>query len=95
LLSAGVALLVRDTGGAIVLVFSLLFLLPMFSMFISDLDWQHRLYRFSPMDAGLAIQTTRDVKALPIAAWPGMGVLAAYASAAVGAGAATFRLRDA
>jgi ABC-2 type transport system permease protein len=95
MLSAGVGLLLRDTGGAIVLVLSLLFLAPVFSMFISNPDWQDRLYRLSPMDAGLAIQTTRDLKALPIAAWPGMAVLLAYTAAAVGAGAATLRLRDA
>jgi ABC-2 type transport system permease protein len=47
------------------------------------------------MDAGLAIQSTRDLAALSIAAWPGMAVLAAYATAAVGAGAAVLRLRDA
>jgi ABC-2 type transport system permease protein len=95
LLSAGVALLVRDTGGAIVLILSLLFLSPVFSMFISNPHWQERLHRFSPMDAGLAIQTTRDLAALPIAAWPGMGVLAAYTAAAGAAGAATLCLRDA
>lgn len=95
LLSAGVALLVRDTGGALVLVLSLLFLPPVFSMFISNPDWQERLHRFSPMDAGLAIQATRDLVALPIAAWPGMGVLAAYTAAAGAAGAATLCLRDA
>jgi ABC-2 type transport system permease protein len=95
LLSAGVALLVRDTGGALVLVLSLLFLSPVFSTFISNPHWQERLHRFSPMDAGLAIQTTRDLAALPIAAWPGMAVLAAYAGAAGCAGAATLCLRDA
>ena len=95
LLSAGVALFIRDTGGALVLILSLLFLSPIFAMFISDPDWQKGLHRFSPMDAGLAIQTTRDLAALPIGAWPGMAVLAAYATAAVGAGAATLRLRDA
>jgi ABC-2 type transport system permease protein len=95
LLSAGVALLVRDTGGALVLILSLLFLSPVFSMFISNPHWQERLHRFSPMDAGLAIQTTRDLAALPIAAWPGMGVLAAYTAAAGAAGAATLCLRDA
>ncbi len=95
LLSAGVALLVRDTGGAIVLILSLLFLSPVFSMFISNPHWQTRLYRLSPMDAGLAIQSTRNLAALSIAAWPGMAVLAAYTAAAGCAGAATLCLRDA
>jgi len=94
LLSAGVALFIRDTGG-LSCSSSLLFLSPIFAMFISDPDWQKGLHRFSPMDAGLAIQMTRDLAALPIGAWPGMAVLAAYATAAVGAGAATLRLRDA
>lgn len=95
LLSAGVALLVRDTGGALVLVLSLLFLAPVFATLISDPDWQEHLRRYSPMDAGLAIQATRDCADLPISGWPGMAVLAAHTAAAVGAGAAALRLRDA
>jgi len=95
LLSTGVALLVRDTGGALVLILSLLFLSPILSMLISNPHWQERIHQLSPMDAGLAIQTTRDLPALPIAAWPGMAVLATYTAAAVAGGAATLRLRDA
>jgi len=95
MLSAGVALLVRDTAGSLVVVLSLLFLGPVVAMFVSDLAWQERLRRFSPMDAGLAIQATRDLAALPVAAWPGMALLGGYAVAAVVAGAAAFRWRDA
>jgi ABC-2 type transport system permease protein len=94
-LSAGVALLVRDTAGSLVVVLALLFLAPVVSMFLSDLAWQERLHRFSPMDAGLAIQSTRDLAALPLAAWPGMALLGTYAVAAVVVGAAAFRWRDA
>ena len=47
------------------------------------------------MTAGLAIQTTRGLDALPIAPWPGMAVLAGYAVAALVAGATVLRLRDA
>jgi ABC-2 type transport system permease protein len=47
------------------------------------------------MDAGLSIQTTRDFAAAHIGPWAGLGVLAAYAGAAVVAGALALRLRDA
>lgn len=95
LLSCGVALLVRDTAGSVVLVLSLLFLMPLVSTFVSDPDWQERLRRFSPMDAGLAIQSTRDLSALSVGAWPGIAMLGAYTLVAVAAGTAALSRRDA
>jgi ABC-2 type transport system permease protein len=95
LLSAGIGLLLRDTGGALTVIMTLLFAVPFIAMFVSDLRWQHRIYRFSPMDAGLAIQTTRDFTAIHIGAWAGVGLLGAYAGATVLGGAILFRLRDA
>ena len=47
------------------------------------------------MTAGLAIQATRNLKKLPIGPWPGLGVLAAWAAAAMLACALLLRLRDA
>ena len=47
------------------------------------------------MDAGLAIQSTRDLAALPVGPWPGLALLAGYAIMAVLAGAVVMRLRDA
>jgi ABC-2 type transport system permease protein len=47
------------------------------------------------MNAGLAVQATRHLGALPIGPWPGLGVLAAWAAAALLAGGLLLRLRDA
>jgi ABC-2 type transport system permease protein len=64
-------------------------------MFVSDPRWQHRIHRFSPMDAGLTIQSTRNLAAEHIGPWAGLGVLSLYAAAAVIAGLIAFQLRDA
>jgi ABC-2 type transport system permease protein len=47
------------------------------------------------MSAGLAVQATVDVNALPIGPWKGLGVLALWALAALIAGGLLFELRDA
>jgi ABC-2 type transport system permease protein len=47
------------------------------------------------MTAGLAIQATTGLIALAIAPWAGLGVLAAWAAAALLAGGVLLRLRDA
>jgi ABC-2 type transport system permease protein len=94
LLSLGVAAMVRHTGGAISLVLGLLFVLPIAAQFVSS-PWSGRILKYSPMTAGLAIQATKHVERLPIGPWPGLGVLAAYATAAAIGGAVLFRRRDA
>jgi ABC-2 type transport system permease protein len=95
LLSTGVATLVRDTAAAVTAVLSLLYVAPMIGMVLTDPAWERRLQRLSPMNAGLAVQATRDVAAQPIGPWRGLGVLAAYAGIALVAGAVAFRYRDA
>jgi ABC-2 type transport system permease protein len=95
LLSAGIGLMVRDTGAAVAVVLMLLFVAPLVALFISDTAWQERIHRFAPMDAGLAIQSTRDLAALAIGPWQGMALLSGYALAAVVAGGVGLRLRDA
>jgi len=57
--------------------------------------WQHRIARWAPMNAGLAIQATRNLGTLPIRPWAGLGVLAAWTAVALLAGALLLRLRDA
>jgi ABC-2 type transport system permease protein len=95
LLGAGIALLVRDTGAAVTVVLALLLVVPLVAMFVSDTDWQHRIHRYAPMDAGLAIQSTRNLAALPITPWPGLALLAGYALAALTAGGIALCVRDA
>ena len=95
LLGAGLGLLLRDTAGTITAVLGLVYGPPIAAMFVSDPVWQHRLHRYGPMDAGLAIQATRDLTAEHIGPWAGLGVLSLYAGAAVVAGLLAFQLRDA
>jgi ABC-2 type transport system permease protein len=62
---------------------------------LSDPKWQDRIHRYAPMEAGLAIQATRNLDTLPISPWAGFAVLAGYATALLLTGACTFLARDA
>ncbi|MFD4855843.1 ABC transporter permease [Streptomyces atratus] len=95
LLSLGTATVVRDTAGAITAVLGLLYAFPVVALMVADETWRERLQELAPSSAGLAVQATQNLDTLPIAPWPGLGVLAAWAGAALLAGAAVFRLRDA
>jgi ABC-2 type transport system permease protein len=95
LLSLGVAASVRDSATAVGLVLALLYLFPIIASAVTDPHWQRHLQQISPMDAGLAIQATTNLHNLPIGPWAGLGVLAAWAVAAMLAGALTLTLRDA
>jgi len=96
LLSLGLATALRDSGLSIAVVLALLYIVPIITD-LGTLDpvWQHRLQRYGPMTAGLAIEATRNLKQMPIGPWPGLGVLAAWAAAALLAGALLLRLHDA
>jgi ABC-2 type transport system permease protein len=95
LFSLGVAVAVRDSGAAITIALGLLFVLPILGNVLLNSHWQRRLDRYSPMDAGLAIQATRNLSKLPIGPWEGLGVLGLWTAAAVLAGWLVFRYRDA
>ena len=95
LLSLGIATLVRDSAAAIGIVLGLLYLSPIIAQAIGDTHWHDRLERYAPMNAGLAIQATRNLSSLPIGPWEGLGVLAAWAGGALLVGGVVLRLRDA
>jgi ABC-2 type transport system permease protein len=95
LLSLGAATALRDSAAAITVVLGLIYIFPVLGAVILNQAWQHRIERWAPMNAGLAIQATRNLGALPIGPWPGLGVLAAWAAAALLAGGMLLRLRDA
>ncbi|MFB9830901.1 ABC transporter permease [Actinoallomurus acaciae] len=95
LLSVGVATAVRDSAAAIGTVLGLLYLFPVIAHVISDPQWQRRLWQISPMDAGLAVQATTDLRSLPLGPWAGLGVLATWTAAALLCGGLLLRLRDA
>jgi ABC-2 type transport system permease protein len=96
LFSLGLATALRDSGASIAVMLGLLYIVPVLTdLGTLDPTWEHRLQRYGPMTAGLAIQATRNLKTLPIAPWPGLGVLAAWAAAALLAGGLLLRMRDA
>ena len=95
LLSLGVATIIRDSGAAIGTVLGLLYLSPIFAAVVSSPHWHNDIERYAPMSAGLTIQATTGLRSLPISPWGGLGVLAAWAAAALLAGGLLLRLRDA
>jgi ABC-2 type transport system permease protein len=94
-LGTGLGLLLRDTAGAVTAALILLYGFPVVAAFVNDPVWRQRLHRISPMDAGLTIQSTRDLAAQHIGPWEGLGVLSLYAATAVIAGLIVFERRDA
>jgi ABC-2 type transport system permease protein len=96
LFSLGLATAVRDSGAAIALLIGLIYIVPLIvQLGVVDPLWERRLEQWSPMNAGMAIQATRNLKSLPIGPWPGLGVLALWAAGAFLLGALLLRLRDA
>jgi ABC-2 type transport system permease protein len=95
LLSLGVATAVRETAVAIGLVLGLLYLFPVVTGVVGSPHWQRHLEQAGPMTAGLYIQATTDLRALPLTPWQGLGVLALWAAGALTIGALIFRFRDA
>jgi ABC-2 type transport system permease protein len=76
-------------------VLGLLYLLPVMSHVFTNPNWQRHLQQIGPMTAGLAIQVTTNLQHQPIGPWAGLGVLTAWAAAAVLVGDLLLRLRDA
>jgi ABC-2 type transport system permease protein len=95
LFSLGVATAVRHTAGGISVILSLLYVAPIVAQLVTDPKWQMRLEKYGPMSAGLRIQVTRHLDQLPLAPWASLGVLAAYAGAAMIIGGIALKLRDA
>ncbi len=95
LLSLGAATAVRESAAAIGIVLGLLYLFPIVTAAVSDPHLQRHLQQIAPMTAGLEIEATTGLRSLPISPWAGLGVLAAWAAAALLAGGLLLRLRDA
>jgi ABC-2 type transport system permease protein len=95
LLSLGAATAVRDSAAAIGIVLGLLYLFPIVTAVVSEPHLQRHLQQIAPMTAGLEIEATTGLRSLPISPWAGLGVLAAWAAAALLAGGLLLRLRDA
>jgi ABC-2 type transport system permease protein len=95
LLSLGIATIIRDAGPAIGIVLGLLYLAPIVAAVVNSPHWHNTIERYAPMTAGLAIQATTGLRGQPISPWAGLGVLAAWAAAALLTGGLLLRLRDA
>jgi len=95
LLSVGVAAAVRDTAAAIGSVLGLLYAAPVIAAVLGSSGTARHLEQIAPMTAGLAIQATTGLRSLPLSPWAGLGVLAAWAAAALLAGSLLLHLRDA
>ncbi|HUD36503.1 MAG TPA: ABC transporter permease [Streptosporangiaceae bacterium] len=95
LLSLGLAVALREPAVAATVVLGLMYVLPLLALVSLSRVWQHRIERWTPMEAGLSIQATRNLAKLAIAPWPGLGVLAAWTAAALIIGYLLLRLRDA
>lgn len=95
LIGLGVATALRDTATAVTSALALFYAFPLLAGLLADPDWQENARRAAPATAGLAIQSTVDLDQLPIGPWAGIGVLAAYAGAALVAGGSVLRMRDA
>ena len=93
LLSLGIAAAVRDAAVAIGAVLGLLYLFPILAQ-VASAGAQRHLQQIGPMTAGLEIQASAGLHNLPISPWAGLGVLAAWAAAALLAGGLLLRLRD-
>jgi len=95
LLSLGIATAVRDAAVAVGAVLGLLYLFPILTQLAGTPGVARHLQQIGPMTAGLEIQASSGLRGLPISPWAGLGVLAAWAAAALLAGALVLRLRDA
>jgi ABC-2 type transport system permease protein len=94
LLALGVATAVRDPAVSIGLTLGLLYLFPVIASAFGP-TWSRHLQQLGPMPAGLTIQATVGLPALPLTPWQGLGVLALWSSAALLIGALVLHLRDA
>ncbi len=95
LLSLGIATAVRDSAIATGLVLGLLYLFPIIAHLVASPSLERHLEQIGPMTAGLSIQATTNLRNLPIGPLAGLGVLAAWAAAALLAGGLLVKLRDA
>ncbi|MFF5076070.1 ABC transporter permease [Actinoplanes sp. NPDC000266] len=95
LLGLGVAAAVRSSAAAIGVVLALLYLAPMLLWMLPDPDWARVLYRLTPATAVQALTTTVDNATLPLGPWAALGVVAAWAAAALALGAVLLQRRSA
>ncbi len=87
--------IVRSSAAAIGIVLGLLFVFPILAAAVTDPEWQRHLEQIAPSSAGLAIQATTGVDAIPISPWAGLGVLCLWVVGALVVAAVLLEVRDA
>jgi ABC-2 type transport system permease protein len=96
LLSLGIATIVRDAAVAAGAALGMLYLTPLVALFLGgERSWQRWVERYAPTNAGQAILNTTGVHDLVISPWAGLGVLGAWAAAALLAAGLLLHFRDA
>jgi ABC-2 type transport system permease protein len=95
LLAFGITVAVRDSATGIGLVLGVLLVFPIMSAVIPDEHLARHLEQVAPMTAGLYIQATTGLAALPLTPWQGLGVTALWAAGALILGGCLLRFRDA
>jgi ABC-2 type transport system permease protein len=94
LLAIGIAVVVRDSAAVTGLVLGLLYLFPLSAQLAGNATLQRHLQQIGPTTAGLNIQATTNLDALPISPWAGLAVLMLWAAASLLVAALMFGLRD-
>ncbi|WP_062444161.1 ABC transporter permease subunit [Herbidospora daliensis] len=92
LISLGAGAIVRHTAGAITSVLGVLFVAPIFGVFLPE-DWGRTVQKFLPPAAGSAILTTRETP-VTLPPWQGFGVFAGYTALVLVVAFVLFRRRD-
>jgi ABC-type transport system involved in multi-copper enzyme maturation permease subunit len=93
LLGMALGFIIRNTAGAVAVLFGLLIILPVVAQALPT-SWFPHIYPYLPNQAGQAIMQVHG-GALFLAPWTGLGVFAAYAAALIALGALLLRRRDA
>ena len=94
LLGLGCGFVIRNTGGAIAVLFGLILVLPLLAQALPG-SLQTHVTKYLPLLAGTAGMTTTRQGTNQLGPWAGLGVFALYVVAALAIGLAVFRRRDA
>ena len=91
----GIALgfVIRNTAGAVSVLFGLLIILPVLAQALPR-SWFPHVYPYLPSQAGQAIMQVHRA-GLNLAPWTGLGLFAAYAGVVIALAALLLRRRDA
>jgi ABC-2 type transport system permease protein len=95
MLGLGLAAAIRDAAVSVGLVLGLLYLFPIVTAVVSNATIARHLQQIGPLSAGLDVQATIGVKALPLTPWQGLGVVSLWTVGALLLGALVLTFRDA